>query len=763
MATKEPLSTPINNQDMENATQLDISNCDKEPIHIPGHIQSHGFLLALNPVTLDIERVSANVTDFTGKKPTEIIGRHVGVLQDVVLTRAGSTLTELLQLGKMTGNFEQLNPQKITVQDKEMFLIIHQHKDALICECEPSQTADENITLQKIMSTALAVIQSSGTLSKLLRRVAELVKEITGYDRVMIYKFHEDDHGEVVAEARNEDLESWLHLHYPASDIPAQARELYKLNLVRIIAAVNSQPSGLLSADKITTPLDLTHSVLRAVSPVHIEYLVNMKVGASFSISLLYKKRLWGLIACHSNSPRFIEYNSRIACKFIGQLFSAAMEFKSNENAEQEITLRRENQLSLFEQLMKEMEPVSALTQGPVTMMDINNSTGAVFCFEDKLYTIGKVPTDEQLRELMKWLRKNEASSFFQTSTLPIQYPGARAFADVASGLMITPLSLDLSEYIMWFKPEKIITVDWAGQQQKDNTVQNDGSLHLNPRKSFEKWSEEVKYISEEWADFEISGAIKLREDLIQVINKKANEIRKLNELLKEAYDELDTFSFTISHDLRTPLSSVKNYTEIILEDYGHEMNDDAKSLFQKVIKGTDKMAVLIKNVLQYSRVGRTELALEPINMQKLLPEIREEILAPHRGKNIEFELKNMPELHGDRTMIMQLFTNLAGNAVKYSTQSPVQKIEIDGKVKDGFVTYTIKDNGIGIDMKYADRIFELFKRLDNARDFEGTGVGLAIAKRIVEKHNGKIWLESRPNDGTKFYISIPEKKQDHA
>ena len=748
---------------MDNITRTDISDCDKEPIHIPGHIQSHGFLLALNPRTLAIERVSDNIGSFTGISPTDILGREISVLHDAIQTKNGSSLTDLIHLGGMTGNFEQLNPQKITVNGKDMFLIIHQYKDSLICECEPGQTADENITLQKIMSTALAVIQSSGTISRLLSRVADLVKEITGYDRVMIYKFHKDDHGEVVAESKNADLESWLNLHYPASDIPAQARELYKLNLVRIIASVNSKPAGLLSLDNLQTPLDLTHSVLRAVSPVHIEYLINMGVGASFSISLMSKNQLWGLIACHSKEPRFIDYNSRIACKFIGQLFSAAMEFKTNEHIEQDIAMHRENQLILFEQLMKQMEPVAALTKGPVTILDINNSTGAVFCFENKRYTLGDVPDDEKLQELIKWLRRNETSSFFQTSTLPIQYAPARAYASIASGVMITPLSLDMSEYILWFKPEKVKTVDWAGKQTLEGATSPNGSTHLNPRKSFEKWSEQVKFSSEEWSDHEISGAIKLREDLIQVINKKANEIRKLNELLKEAYDELDTFSFTISHDLRTPLSSIKNYTEIILEDYGHEMSPDARELFAKVVRGTDKMAGLIKNVLQYSRVGRAEITAVPINMGKMLHEIREEVLSPYRGRAIQFELKNTPQVHGDKTMIMQLFTNLAGNAVKYSTLAPVQHIEIDGHVSDGFVTYTVKDNGIGIDMKYANRIFELFKRLDNARDIEGTGVGLAIAKRIVEKHNGKIWLESRPNSGTKFYISIPEKKSENA
>jgi light-regulated signal transduction histidine kinase (bacteriophytochrome) len=323
-----------------------------------------------------------------------------------------------------------------------------------------------------------------------------------------------------------------------------------------------------------------------------------------------------------------------------------------------------------------------------------------------------------------------------------------------------------MGEFIMWFKPELLRTIDWAGEQQKSNAVQEDGSIRLSPRKSFEKWTQEVRYTSEEWTNSEISGAIKMREDVIQVINKKAGEIRKLNELLKTAYDELDTFSFTISHDLRTPLSSVKNYTEIILEDHGHELSQEAKELFDKVIRGTDKMASLIKDVLQYSRVGRAEIASQPIDMKRLFNEIKEELLGHTERKDVEFIIKNTPSVIGDKTMVMQLFTNLVSNAVKYSTypnRKDIAQVEIDGATNDGFVVYSIKDNGIGIDMKYANRIFELFRRLDNVKNIQGTGVGLAIVKRIIEKHKGKIWLESRLDHGTKFYVGIPVKQVENA
>ncbi|MBO9660347.1 MAG: GAF domain-containing protein, partial [Chitinophagaceae bacterium] len=343
---------------MENTFTADLTNCDREPIHIPGFVQSHGFLLALIPGTFLIDKASLNTKEFLDKEARSLIGQPLSALEETIVpSKAGSTLMDLIRLATITSNLEQINPQPVLVNGKEMLLVIHQYLKHIICEFEPMQSSDDTITLQKLMSTSLSVIQSSATFNELLQHVSKLVKEITGYSRIMIYKFHKDQHGEVIAEANDEHLESWLHLHYPASDIPAQARELYKLNLVRIIADVHCTPSGLISSPENKAPLDLTHSVLRSVSPIHIEYLKNMEVGASFSISLISKGELWGLIACHNSTAKFIDYNSRVACKFIGQLFSAALEFKHTEDVEEKSNNYRDKQQQLFEQLMKGDDP----------------------------------------------------------------------------------------------------------------------------------------------------------------------------------------------------------------------------------------------------------------------------------------------------------------------------------------------------------------------------------------------------------------------
>jgi chemotaxis family two-component system sensor kinase Cph1 len=421
-----------------------------------------------------------------------------------------------------------------------------------------------------------------------------------------------------------------------------------------------------------------------------------------------------------------------------------------------------QNQNKLFEQLMKEMEPVEALVKKPINLLSVNSAEGAVFFYENKMYSLGNVPEEKDIKDLLSWLRTNEPGNFFQTASLAEKFPEAEKYANIGSGIMVIQIAHDRSEYILWFKPEMKRKVNWVGEKNKEPAKEVDGTMRVSPGKSFAKWTEDVKCTSEEWTNSEISAAMKLREDVIQIINKRANEIRKLNDALKAAYEELDTFSFTISHDLRTPLSSIKNYTEIIMEDYGTEFSPEAQLLLKKVIKGTDKMTGLIKDVLQYSRVGRAEIRKIPLDMSKMLPEIREEVLASYGNRDIQVNIINCPSVNGDRTMLMQLFTNLIGNAVKYSPKDPA-RIEINGEITDDYIVYTVQDNGIGIDMKYAGRIFELFRRLDNVKNIDGTGVGLAIAKRIVEKHNGKIWLESKLDHGTKFYIGLPVKQAENA
>ncbi|QMW00952.1 ATP-binding protein [Spirosoma foliorum] len=740
-----------------NSLPVDLTNCEREPIHILGHIQSHGYLVAIQPDTYTIVHVSDNIAELVGIAPTQLLGQPVQALL-AETSVPGNTLVELLNVGCRNDSWDTMNPNRVTLNGQVWNLIIHQYLGLILLEWEPSGDERNALINQQLLAQALTEVQSSRTLVDLLQNTARRVKTIIGFDRVMVYRFGADWHGKVIAEEKDDDLEPYLGLHYPASDIPRQARELYKINLVRLIADATSTPSKILSDSDWPSdrPLDLTHSVLRAVSPVHIEYLRNMGVQASMSISLMYRGELWGLISCHNTTPHFVDYPARQAAKFVSQLLSAALEFRKDEEDKTNLLQYTQNGQRLHEQLIFTDDVVRALVKSPVTVLNMTEATGAALVFNDKVYQLGQTPDEADIRALADWLPTTDTETFLETSQLPNLYPPAEAFRDVGAGLLAIELSRELKEYVFWFKPEQIQEVTWAGNPDKPVTVTSDGQQRINPRTSFAAWIEIVRNTSSPWSEAEIGAVVKLREDILQVVTRQANEIRLLNQRLQVAYEELDAFSYTVSHDLRTPLSSIRCYSEILLEEYGAELNPDAQALFQKIIDSTDRMRSLIRHILYYSRMGRTDLSTEKVDMRQLLEGIREEIMVTAKDRSLQIDIGETPAISADPTMVLQLFTNLIGNSAKYTRLTPKAVIQVNGRQTDDEVIYSVEDNGIGFDMKQAGKMFDLFKRLENARQFEGTGVGLAIVKRIINRHQGKIWFHSEPDRGTTFSVAFP-------
>lgn len=732
---------------------IDLSNCDIEPIHIPGQIQSHGFLIAVDSTCI-IRFHSENIADFLPNLPPNLLGRPINDIEPIIgENEPPDFINQLISFGRSNKSFDQTNPFTTDLQGRTFFLIINESGPLYLLEFEPAES-DMKTDLQRMVGRSVAEMLADKNLGNLLKNSATQVKNIIGYDRVMIYRFAGDGHGEVVAEAKNDELEPWLGLHYPASDIPKQARELYKRNLTRLIADVHTTPAKIVTTVQLSEdPLDLTHSQLRAVSPIHIQYLKNMGVESSFSISLIYKKELWGLIACHNYSPRFIDYKARDSAKLIGQILSSALEFRQDE-ANKHLQEKYNAAVDLLSKnMLKNNSIEEALTLADINIMHATDATGAALIYENTVTKVGSTPNDEQIQNLVAWVKENIDEPLYYTNELPYIYPEADNYKKIASGVMILTLSAELSEYIIWFKPEHLEIVKWAGNPEKNVEVAHDGLRIISPRNSFEAWSQEVSGKSMPWNDEEIKSVSRLRAEVSYAITQKAGAIRMLNERLKQAYEELDTFSFTISHDLKNPLSTIKGYAQMLSKTSALEGR--AQDVLSKIDGKVDRMNAMINEVLEYSRIGR--LDLKPVEIQ-VLPIIEDHIRdlkMVYNAEHLKVNIKNTPPVMGDPTMISQIFANLLSNAVKYSLPSDAPEVIIDAKEGESDIVYTIKDNGVGIDIKQLPRVFELFKRMDNVQDIEGTGVGLAIVKRIVEKHNGRIWVDSKLGEGSTFYVAF--------
>ncbi|RYE45468.1 MAG: GAF domain-containing protein, partial [Sphingobacteriales bacterium] len=505
-------------------------------IHIPGKIQSQGFLIAVNSSTNLISFVSENVSQFLKIGPAELLELPISELSaKISVNDQNVDFSQLLRLGQSQNGFEIINPYKLQIDGQPFYLIIHSSNHNFVLEFEP---VNVNHDIQSLVARSISGILLEKSLTGMLDNAAKEVKKIIGYDRIMVYRFLEDGHGEVISEVINEELEPFLGLHYPASDIPQQARTLYKINHTRIIADVNTSDSSI--ATYTDEQLDLTHSGLRAVSPIHIQYLKNMGVESSFSISLLSKGELWGLIACHNYSPKFIDYRAREGAKLIGQIISSALEYRETEEANDKNAQMIDALQEVSGHLERDSDLIHAMTGHGSTILDIVEASGAAILFEGSIHKVGITPEDDDLQELFIWLKGHMKESIYHTYNLSSAFSPAKRYSDVGSGILACMLSKEMGELMVYFKPEKLNSVNWAGNPDKPVEVSADGIQTISPRKSFESWTEIVKNTSDKWAKFEITNVLKIRERIIAIINKKASEIRQLNERLKLAYEELD-------------------------------------------------------------------------------------------------------------------------------------------------------------------------------------------------------------------------------
>jgi len=731
--------------------QVDLTNCDREPIHIPGQIQSHGFMIVLDQGG-KIRFFSDNIQNFIPRIEKNLLDKSIEYLENFFEnTPLNNMLAQVLHLGRING-YEQINPYQVTILGKRFYLIISRSAQYEVLEFEPDGSA-ANIDVQKLIGRSVSEMLADKNLQNLLNNTAVQVKNIIHYDRVMIYRFADDGHGEVVAEARNEELESWLGLHYPTSDIPKQARELYKLNLTRLIADVSTVPSKIFADPIQTDPLDLTWSQLRAVSPIHIQYLKNMGVASSFSISLIYKKELWGLVACHSYTPRFIDFKSRESAKLIGQILSSALEFRQDEE-NQIIQDGFKNALDILSKNLQSNDNIAdALTADAVNILGLTQAAGAALIYEKKIIRLGITPSQEQIEKLVDWAVEYCDDQICTITNLSAIYPEAEAYRDVASGVLLCQLTKELKEYVIWFKPEHVQTIKWAGNPDKPVELNENGLLQISPRHSFEVWSQNVKGISESWRHEEVQSATRLKEEIIYAINLKAGALRLLNERLRVAYEELDSFSYTISHDLKNPIAAIKSYSQLLgrVKEYG----DRERGMAAKIAERADQMSFMISEVLNYSRIGRQAIDFRKVNATNLISDIVKDLDIIYDTEKLKITIGETPDLQGDPLMILQIFSNLIGNAVKYSQDADEARVHIEGKASETEICYEVRDNGLGMAQADIPKIFELFNRLSNVSHIEGSGVGLAIVKRIIDKHKGRIWVESEPGAGSSFFVAF--------
>ncbi|MDX2099988.1 MAG: ATP-binding protein, partial [Leptolyngbyaceae cyanobacterium bins.59] len=593
-----------------------------------------------------------------------------------------------------------------------------------------------------------------------------LLRAILQYDRVMIYQFAPDGSGTVIAEAKAPDLEPYLGLHYPDSDIPRQAKYLYTLNPLRLIPEVNYEPVPILSQESESKePLDLSFSTLRSVSPIHIEYLKNMGVGASMSISLLKQGVLWGLIACHHKTPKGVSYTLRSVCEFLGQVMSLELISKEEKEGLDDKVQLRTIQAQFVEAISTADNLVDALLDNRDNLLGVVGATGAALCISGHLTLVGKTPSESEVYELLDWLQDRFQDNLFVTDSLTSQYPQGIDFREVGSGLLALSISKIQKDAVLWFRPEILQQVNWAGNPDKPKRVEVDGSLTIFPRKSFSLWQETVRLKSLPWQSWEVGGAMELRSAIVGIVLKRADELAALNLELERTNIELDAFAYIASHDLKEPLRGIHNYSTFLLEDYALVLDQEGVDKLETLVNLTKRMEDLINSLLHFSRLGRQELHLYPIDFNRLVDNVKGILQMSLPDLDMEIRVpRTLPTVQGDRVLMEEVLANLISNGLKYN-DNPQKWVEVgfqEPRIVDGanpipVWTFYVRDNGIGIRDKHLDNIFRIFKRLHAPGKYGGgTGAGLTIVKKIIERHGGRIWVESIYGKGSTFYFTLP-------
>ncbi len=761
-----------------------LEECSEASVYAPGYIQPNGCLLVLQEPELKILQVSENIEQILGAPAETVVGQSLNRLfSRLQVQRVSESLKqndlELCNPFELKVRYNDATPTQLQVFRSTL----SRTNQALLLELEPQRSIEKvhSIQFYQNLQAIILSFRSATSLADLVQKLAQRIKVLTGFDRVMIYRFEADNHGVVIAEAKETHLESYLGLHFPAIDIPMPARKLFLRNWTRQIPDVNYTPVWLIPPEAFPDeqPLDLSNCVWRGVSPYHIEYLQNMGVAGSLTISLIDDHHLWGLIACHHYRPKQVDDATRRTCELLGQFASIELVHQQERDLNGYQSQVKRIQDKLQQAFLREPNFIQqVLTRNATELLHLVHTGGVAIALDGQISLIGQTPPLEAVQDLLAWLSQLNQPEFYLTDCLVRPYPPAKTFKDAAAGILAISIVLHQRSYhIVWFRPEQIQTVHWAGNPQDAVMIDDLGNMHLCPRKSFELWKETVQATSLPWQVAEIEAARMMRNTLmLAVLEFSQIALQQAAERAAIANRAKSQFLAKMSHELRTPLNAILGFAQVI----NHSPNLPAE--FQEPIgiinRSGEHLLALINDVLEMSRIEAGQLVLTErfFNLHRLLQSLQEmfALKATQRGLSLVFE--EDPEVPryvcSDEAKLRQILINLISNAIKFTTKGGVLvrvSAATTQSTEEGCTCYPnamppchllklsfmVKDTGCGIDRRDWDSIFEAFMQTEHGCHTEGTGLGLSISRQFARLMGGDITIQSIVNQGSTFICQV--------
>jgi light-regulated signal transduction histidine kinase (bacteriophytochrome) len=709
---------------------IDLTSCDREPIHIPGSIQPHGVLLVVDTASLRIVQLAGDTRLILDRGVEATAGRTVAE----VLGPDAATL-----VGEARSADKPLLLGNIAVAGRILCLTAHDRQDMRILEIEPSPPDARSAAdvLSRVRETA-AIFDRAPDVRRLLESAANEARHLTGFDRVMIYRFLGDGSGSVVAEDKTEALAPFLNHRYPASDIPKQARELYLHNLIRVIPDVGYTPAPLVPVLNPANgaPLDMGDCTLRSVSPIHIQYLKNMGVAASMSVSIVVDGNLWGLIAFHHREPKLVSYELREMCKHLGEILSQQVKARDDAAFHREmlrLATAREELLGPMSNAHGDIE--QSLLEHVKDVRAAIPADGAAVILDRKVSATGHTPTEAEICELVDWLLGDEESDVFHSNSLVGQFAPAAAYASSASGLLAAVISRRERLVLLWFRAEQLETINWAGNPHKPAQPGADHGT-LTPRKSFEIWKETVRNQSERWSAAEVQAARSLGRSLFHLLQQQT--LRQLNADLRQALSDKETLLSQKDLLMQEVNHRVQNSLQLVNSMLGLQAREVADERVAAHFSQARHRITAISMV--HRRLWRSG-HIQTVDFGPYIEELRDGLIESW-GR----EWKDHLQVHGlhvllptsTAVILALVLTELLTNAVKYAYGGNPGPIDVRiGRGQSG-LRIVVEDQGVGI-----------------ARDRPSDGFGSRLIRSLVEQLHGELRVRNGA-PGTSIILSVP-------